>query len=228
MTQLEKELEYIKELTIDMMEMVKSQLEKSKKAVLEFNSDLAEEIVRSEMRVNAMELNIEKECENTIAIYQPVATDLRFILAAFKAVSEMERIGDHMDGIGKFLLDRTEPFDNEILKTVKIDKMFDAALNMLDEVLFSLNSQNSEVARKIFKKDKELNKLFRQSTQIISDELSKKESKGGDLIIIYNMTAKLERTGDLLTNIAEQVIFYLDAEIIKHKKKRKDYLKKNQ
>lgn len=218
---LDKELEKLKKLHIEMMELVKAQLDKSKNALLEFNVDLAEEINRNELKVNALELTIEKECENIMALFQPVATDLRLILALLRSVSDLERIGDHADNIAKIIPEKLNPFDHEILKVINAEKMFDFSLDMFDDVIFALSNNDTSKARKLFKKDKELNKIFRNSVQTIESQLTKTANNPADLLALYSILAKLERTGDLLTNVAEEIIFYLDAEVIKHKKKKK-------
>ena len=221
MSHIDNELDYLREMSIEMLELVKSQLEKSKTALIDFNIDLAEEIVRTELRVNALELNIDKECENIIALHQPVATDLRFILATLKSVSDIERIGDHADGIAKSIIDRKDPYKLELLKAIRIESMFDFTIEMFDDIITSLTNKDTEIARKVFKKDKELNEHFRSSKKIIGEELTRVPDSGITLLALFSVIAKLERTGDLLTNVGEEIIFYIDAEILKHKKKNK-------
>lgn len=220
---IDKELENLKELNVEMMLLTKSQLEKARQAIFEFNTDLAEEIIRVELRVNAEELNIEKECENIIALYQPVATDLRFMLAVIKSVSDLERIADHADAIAKMLLDRSEAFDKRTLEVIQLKEMFDKAFEMFDDVIDALTTHNTALARKVFKKDKDLDKIFKVAVKNIGAELSKADGhkKGLDLLSLYSVLAKIERTGDLLTNVGEEIVFYLDAEVLKHKKKNK-------
>jgi phosphate transport system protein len=226
MNHLDTELQYLRELSIEMMELTREQLQKSKLAVIDYNLDMAEEIIRTELRVNALELTIEKECENIIALFQPVATDLRFVLSVFKSVSELERIADHADGISKMLLERSGPFNAETLKLLRIEEIYNVALDMFDNVITSLATQDSDLARKVFKKDKEINKAFRSSTILIGQEIKKPDNEGSDLLMLYSFEAKLERTGDLLTNVAEEIIFYLEAEVLKHRKKNKKILKR--
>jgi len=221
MNNLVNELNYLREMSIEMMIMVKNQHEKAKNALVEFNLDLAEEIIRTEQRVNALELSIENKCENIIALFQPVATDLRFVLSIFKFVSELERIGDHADAIAKFLLDKTEPFDKEILKALKLEEMFNETNSMFEDVILAMNENNSAPARKVFKKDKDVNKHLRTAKKTIGDELSKFHPQSNELLTLYSAEVRLERVGDLLTNVAEEIIFYLEAEIMKHQNKKK-------
>ena len=101
MTHLEIELANLKTEVVNMWTMVRSQLAKSKEAVAANDRDLAHEIVQTEKRINALELKIDKDCENIIALFNPVAVDLRFVLANLKINSNLERIGDIAEGIAK-------------------------------------------------------------------------------------------------------------------------------
>src|SRR6201996_6578203 len=101
MTQLENELQEVKKEVINMWNLVQSQLEKSRTAMFNFDRDLAREIVLKEKRVNAFELKIDRDCENIFALHCPVAVDLRFLLAALKINTNLERIGDIAAGVAK-------------------------------------------------------------------------------------------------------------------------------
>jgi phosphate transport system protein len=222
MSHLIYELSYLNEIFIEMLELVKKQLEKSTFALINHDLDLAEEIVRTEQRVNASEINVEKECENIIALFQPVATDLRYVIAILKSVSELERIGDHAEFVANCILDKQEAFDAELMKLFSIEKIHALVIQMYDHVIEAFETKNSERARKVFKLDKEINKLYKQSIKDMKTELGNQNPKAPEILTIYAINARFERNGDLLTNIAEEIIFYIDAEMLKHKKKKKE------
>ncbi len=229
MTAIEKELENIKELTVGMMELVKEQLKRSCNALMQHDTRLASDILRYELRVNELELTIEKACEQVIALHQPVATELRFILAVFKAVSELERLADHVEGIARVLLDKEVPFNPETLAQLETEAMYSESEQMFDDIINSLNDQDTDLARTVFKRDKFLNKTFKRSTQNILEQLrdtSDGTTDSSELLRLFQVLYRLERIGDLLTNVAELIIFYLEAVVIKHKKKRKRVEKK--
>jgi len=221
MNHLSYELQYLRETFIEMIELVKSQFTKSITALLNNDTDLSEEILRAELRVNAFEINIEKECENIIALFQPVATDLRYVLAIMRSVSELERIGDHAEFAAKIVLDRHEPFEKEMISKYSVVEMYELIVDMYDNITEAFVSKNSETARKIFKKDKVVNKLYKQSVKLMKEELPSQNPRIADILNIYAINSRLERSGDLITNIAEEIIFYIDAEILKHNKKSK-------
>lgn len=227
MSQLNKELSYLKDIISEMMELVKTQFSHSKTAIIQFDTGLAESIIRSEARVNALELNIEKECENVIALYQPVATDLRLVLSVFKSVSDLERMGDHARYFAKALLDRTEPLNAHLIESLEISSYFDQLLLMFDDVIMALNKQDTTIARNVFKKDNVINKKFKGAVVQLNKEIGNSipENSKNDILLIYSILARLERTANLLTNIAEEIIFHVEAIVIKHNKQIKKELR---
>jgi phosphate transport system protein len=229
MNHLNYEIEYLKESFIELLELGRSQLLRAANCLSGSDLELAEEIMRTEKRVNSLELSIEKTCENIIALFQPVATDLRFVLAIFKSVSDIERIGDHADFIASMIKDRQEdPIPPEVLDAYQVQNLFTQVDAIYCDLISSFESTNTTLARKAFKKDKEINKLYRSLL------VNMKKSKGegvdsiNNLVDIYAIIARLERSSNLLTNIAEEIIFYIDAEILKHKKKKKKPVEKEQ
>ncbi|MDR1201237.1 MAG: phosphate transport system regulatory protein PhoU, partial [Tannerellaceae bacterium] len=105
MKHTEQELQSLKEEVSQMWKLVLSQLEKSKQAFLNSDIELAREIVSREKRVDAFELKIDSDCENYIALYSPVAIDLRLVLSLIKISSTLERIGDFAEGIARHVID---------------------------------------------------------------------------------------------------------------------------
>ena len=99
MTHLEQEINDLRKELLSMFLAVDNQLQKSEKALLEFDKDLAAEITNTEKRINSLELKIDRDCENILALYSPVAVDLRFVLSVYKINHELERIADIADGI---------------------------------------------------------------------------------------------------------------------------------
>src|ERR1017187_7894531 len=133
MTQLETELQFLKNEVINMWGLVRSQLVKAKTSMLNFDKDLAREVVLKERRVNGSELKIDRDCENIFALLTPVAVDLRFVLAVLKINSNLERIGDIAEGVAKYILSADKPFNPELLKMTETIAMYDEAINMLED-----------------------------------------------------------------------------------------------
>jgi len=203
----------------EMFELTSKQLRKAKEAILTNDVDLAEEVISIESRVNALDLRIVKNCERFIALHKPVAVDLRFVMAVLKINSELERIADHAYSICKIVIDSEINTSTEILETLQFEKMCDIAASMLGNVEDAFTEKDAKIARKIFKKDKKIDALDKASLELVGAEIKKNNDAITPSLIAFSIVKKLERIGDLIKNIAEETIYYLDAKILKHKDK---------
>lgn len=218
MKQLEKELESIKTELINMWELVSAQVSSSRDCLTEFDKDLAREIRVKEKRVNSTELNIDQDCENVFALYSPVAVDLRFLLSILKINSNLERVGDIADGIAKYIIDAEVCFKPELLNATHIMEMFEVGTNMLKITLLGFEREDTVLARSIFKMDEILDNINRNANVYIMDYLKKHPEDLNQALYALSIIRKLERVGDQVKNIAEEIIFYVEAKVIKHRK----------
>lgn len=218
MTQLENNLSSIKSATVEMIRLAKIQLSKSKQAFLEKDQDLAEEINLSEKHLNQIELQIDRDCENIFALHNPVASDLRLVIAILKVISDVERIGDHAHGISQYIENIESKFRKELIDQLRFEEMYDLALQMLDMLEEAFDQEDLELARKIFKLDKSLNEIKHASPDVISEYLLSNPKDTKQALFLFSSIRKLERVGDLAKNIAEQLIFYIEAKVVKHQK----------
>ena len=221
MTNLDQYRESLKQSGLEMFELCKKQTVKSKEAFLNHDIDLAEEVIHTENRVNALDLKIDRDCERFIALHTPVASDLRFVLALRKINFDLERVGDHAFGIARYIIEIDTPIDHKLLEKLRFVEMYESAISMLDDVTNAFIDDDAKKARKVFKKDKVLNKININSFKIISEEVKKDPNLIDQYLLLFSVIKKIERTGDLITNIAEDVIFYMEAEVLKHRKKKK-------
>jgi phosphate transport system protein len=223
MTHLEEELSSLKTEITEMWLMVISQLHKTKEALIQFDKDLAREVVATEKRVNAQELKIDRECENIIALFNPVAVDLRTVLAILKINNNLERSGDIAEGIAKYIIFADLPFDQELLNSTQILHMYEESSVILEDVLKSFETEDTKLARSIFRRDEVVDQINNQSTAIVADYIRHHPDRIEQGLYIISMIRKLERIGDHCKNIAEEIIFNLEAKVLKHKgKKRKE------
>ncbi len=220
MLNLEDHREILNQSGLEMFQLVRKQFIKSKEAFLNHDNDLAEEVLHTENRVNGMDLKLDRECERFIALHNPVASDLRFVLALRKINFDLERIGDHAYGISSYIVEVDTPVNKEVLAKLEFEEMYKAALSMLDDIRDAYQSGNAKKARKVFKKDKTLNKINLNSFGIISEEVRKDPNMIEQYLLLFSVIKKIERVGDLITNIGEEIIFYLEAEVLKHRKKK--------
>jgi len=220
MTHLDSELKQIKQQVIEMMTLVRNQLAKGKNAVLTFDKDLVHEINANEKRVNAMELSIDRAIENTLALYTPVAVDLRFVMASFKISADLERIGDNAVGIAKYINHVNEQLTAADLDKIKFVEMYENALLMLENVFEAFEKEDTKLAREVFVKDKVLNKINLNAASITIQFIQQSPDKINNYLYLLSIIRKLERVGDLAKNIAEELIFYIEAKVLKHHKKK--------
>lgn len=217
MTQLQLELKKLKTDITEMWKLVASQLHKAMHSLNTFDKDLSREVISNEQRVNSMELNIDRDCENIFALFNPVAVDLRFVLAILKINNNLERIGDIAEGISKFIILEKEPFDEPLLRKTRFLTMFKAAIQIVEDVLTSFNKEDTKLARGIFEQDEMLDEINAEANQIISDYIRDNPDKTEQALNVLSIIRRLERVGDQSTNIAEEIIFYLEAKVLKHK-----------
>lgn len=218
MTHLDTEIHHLREEIIEMHRMVRTQLVKCRSALLNYDRDLAKEIVTTEKRINALELKIDRDSENMLALFNPVAIDLRFILAVLKINSNLERIGDHAEGIARYVLDLNNPPQQEILNKYHVEEGFEAATSMIDDSLEALLNEDTSLARKVFLKDEALDHLNRNATNATIDLIQKNTPDPLHYINMLSIIRKLERVGDQTKNIAEEIIFFIEAKVLKHGK----------
>lgn len=220
MISLDQHKDTLNQSGIEMLELCRKQLEDTREAFFNHDSDLAEEVLHKENRVNALDLRIDRDCERFIALHNPVASDLRFVLALRKINFDLERIGDHAYGISNYIVDVDIPVDQKYLDALQVQEMFEAAISMYEDIAEAYVESSSKKSRKVFKKEKTLNKINMKSFKIIAEEVKKDPQSIEQLLLLFSVIKKLERIGDLITNIAEEIIFYREAEVIKHKKKK--------
>ncbi|MBC8052225.1 MAG: phosphate signaling complex protein PhoU [Sphingobacteriaceae bacterium] len=219
MTHLEEELQKLKVEMTEMAVLVTSQIEKSLTALAEGDKDLASEVIFNEKRVNAYELSIDKECENILALLNPFATDMRFVFATLKINSNFERIGDSAEGIAQYLLMAGECFDKDLIKVTRFSVMADTVNSMLQSISKAYATGDTKLARTIFNQDNILDEINKSATDIIADYLKSKSANVHQALYLLTIIRKLERVGDHITNIAEEIIFHMEAKILKHIKK---------
>lgn len=200
--------------------LVESQWEKGATAILNYDQDMAEEISSSENRINAQELKIDSDCENIIALHSPVAVDLRFILSSYKINHSLEHIADIAQSIAKYVADSDLAYNQEIINQTKVNEMLETFNSMMDCLIDAFENEDPKIARKVFKKDKVLNKINAEAHKIIVDNMNSYDN--GMLLFLLSSIRKIERAGDSLKKIGEEIIYHLEAKVLKHQKNKLD------
>lgn len=215
---IESELELLKKEINEMWTLVYNQIDRAGEAVLTMDKELAQQVIVRERRVNAFELKIDSDVEDVIALYNPVAVDLRFVLAMLKINTNLERLGDFAEGIARFVEKCTEPaLDSELLQALRMEEMYKQVLSMLERAKRALNEESIELATSVFAKDNVLDEINANVTPVLSEYLQKHPEAMLSCLNLVGVFRKLERAGDHITNIAEEVVFFIDAKVLKHR-----------
>jgi phosphate transport system protein len=216
MTHLENELSALKAELITMWILVQTQMNKTKEAMVQFDKDLAREVLIKEKRVNSYELSIDRSCENILALHNPVAVDLRFILASLKINTNLERIGDIAASIAKYVVESPVNFDINSLEKSRLLQMYDESVNILIDTRTAFEKEDTVLARSIFKRDDVLDQINEDAPGNIAAVIKGDINNINESLYILSIIRKLERVGDQCMNIAEEIIFYVEAKILKH------------
>ena len=210
---IESELVLLKKEIDEMWTLVYNQLDRAGDAVLTLDRELAQQVLVRERRVNAFELKIDSDVEDIIALYNPVAIDLRFVLAMLKINTNLERLGD----FARFALNCHEPaLDTELVKQLRLEEMIAQVLSMLELAKQALQEESQELATAVFAKDNMLDEINADATAILADYISRHPESALSCLNLVSVFRKLERSGDHITNIAEEIVFFIDAKVLKH------------
>jgi phosphate transport system protein len=199
-----------------MWTLVISQLEKTHDALMAFDKPLANDVIANEKRVNALELKIDRDCENIFALFNPVAIDLRFVLAVLKINNNLERTGDIAEGIAQYLVHANKPFDKLLVEKTEIISMYSESTGMLQDVLDSFQTEDTLLAHHTFIRDEKLDRINLQANSVVADYVRQFPANAEEALYILSAIRKLERIGDQCKNIAEEIIFYSEAKVMKH------------
>lgn len=214
---VENELQTIKQEVNDMWELVQKQFENARAAVLSGDRNLAAVVIGREKRVNSFELRIDSDIEDFIALYNPVAIDLRFSLAMLNITSNLERLGDYAEGIARFVVrNEMDAQAKELVSQMGLLKMYDMVLDMLSAVFKALKDHDIEAAKSVFGRDDAIDDINRDSLDRLTEYATAHPQSVRLCLEVSALFRKLERAGDHINNLAEQTVYYIDAEVLKH------------
>lgn len=211
----QREVERLKRSLLSLSAVVEDAVWVAVKSVEEGHAASAARVIDGDAQVDQMEVDIEEECLKILALYHPVAFDLRFIVAVLKMNNDLERIGDLAVNIAKRALALAE----RRLAGLPLDfhDMGAKAKSMLRRSLDALVNQDPDLAREIRKDDDEMDAMNRAMTERIKVEIRKRPENLDALLQLLNISRHLERIADQATNIAEDVIYLVQGQIVRHK-----------
>ncbi len=190
-------------------------LYKAMKSLEERDKALAEQIMKEDADIDQMEVEIEEDCLKVLALHQPVARDLRLIIAILKINNDLERVGD----LAVNIAERAAFLATKEKAEIPADfmKMSEISRDMLKKSLDALVTEDTALAHKVCGMDDAVDAINREMYILIQNEIKRDPSKMENLIHLLSVSRHLERVADLATNIAEDVIYMIDGEIVRHK-----------
>jgi len=211
---LERDLDNLSKELLTMGSMVEAATNKAFLAVSQRRQDVAQEVVEGDDEINTKENRIEEECLKILALYQPVATDLRFIITALKVNNDLERMGDLAVNIAERAMRLVELDPMPLPES--LSKLLSIVQGMVRDSLNSLVTMDAKLARKVCRSDDAVDDINRHMYDEMQELMKKDPAAVERAINTLSVSRHLERIADLATNIAEDVIFLVEGEIVRH------------
>lgn len=211
---LQQEIDKLKRRLLALSAEVENDVRMAVRAVEDREETLAETVLRRETQINATEVEIEEECLKILALYQPVAADLRYIIAVLKINQDLERIGDlavHIAERGLFLCQQPR-----IDIQFRLGTMADKTQAMLKKVLDAFVNLDEAAARAVCIADEEVDAIHRDIFQQVKTAVTGDVQLFEPLLQILHISRHLERIADHATNIAEDLIYLIEGRIVRH------------
>lgn len=213
---LQRELEKIKKTILTLGAVVEERVRMAAKAIDDRDAELARKIIMADVEIDEMEVELEEECLKILALHQPVAVDLRFLAAVIKINNELESVADQAVNIAQRV--------KTIAKQGTLDLVFDysamavKAQRMLKMSLDALVNQDLDLAFKVLLMDDEVDQMRDEAYRQIKSAMKENPDRLDFLINLLLISRHLERLADHTTNIAEEVIYLIEGEIVRHGK----------
>jgi phosphate transport system protein len=214
---LKQELERLEKHLLTLTAVVEENVQQAVRALATRDVALAQAVVAGDEQVNRMEVDLEEECLKVLALHQPVAHDLRLIVAVMKINNDLERIADNAVSISQRAISAAA-FPRQAKQDLALELMSEKALDMLGKSLDALVNADLDLARKIIALDEEVDVLHAKNYDLFKDQIRREPESVDFLVHFLVVSRNLERIADLATNIAEDVIYLNEGNIIRHKK----------
>ncbi len=211
---LQREIEKLKKRILSIGGMVEDRLQKAIRAIDVKDVGVANNIIKTDFEIDEAEVEIEEECLKLLALYQPVAIDLRFIIASLKINNDLERIGDEAVNIAQRILILSKTEHNLVHFTY--NEMAERSGFMMRKSIDSFVKLDLDLAFKVIKMDDEVDEMDYQIYNTVMDNIRHNPEHVEYLTNFLFISRHLERIADHATNIAEEVVYLIEGEIIRH------------
>jgi phosphate transport system protein len=213
---LHRELDKLRNRVLSLGAMVEERVRMAAKAVECRNAEIAEKIIKSDYEIDEEEVEIEEECLKILALYQPVAVDLRLLIAIIKINNDLERIGDQAKNIAQRvrIISKRDPIAIDLKYNVMAEKV-EAMLRMSLDALVKMDA---EAAIRVCALDDKVDEIKNRAYDGVKQVIKEHPERVAYLINLLLISRHLERIGDHATNIAEEVLYLVEGEIVRHGK----------
>jgi phosphate transport system protein len=214
MNHLERELDKLKRKILALGALVENNLRVAFQAIEQRDRDKARKVIVGDFEIDQQEIEVEEECLKLLALYQPVAGDLRFLVAVIKINSELERIGDLASNIGERAMALIDEHPIPVPEGFAV--MSDRTGSILEKVLDALVRQDVHAARQVLAADDEIDMLYQGLIEDLKHIIRTDPEHLDAIVLMFSVARYLERLADHATNIAEDVIYMVEGEISRH------------
>jgi len=212
---LVRDMEVLKHQLLDTAALVESSIHKSIVALLERNQDVANEVIHQDERIDEKEVRVEEECLKILALHQPVAADLRYIIAFLKVNNDIERMGDQAVNIAQYAASLSKKKPLEVAYDFAVQAEF--VQEMVRKSLDSLTNMDSALAREVLLMDDRVDDSHREAFEIIQKVMREDSDNVERGVYLLSCSKQLERIADLATNIAEDIIYMVEGDVVRHR-----------
>lgn len=209
-----RSIEKLKERIVNLSTRVEEDLHKAVSALLNRDSDLAQQVIDMDEKIDAMEVDIEEECLKILALHQPVARDLRFLISVLKINNDIERIGDLSVNIAETALDLN--LKRKVEPPFDLSRMVDLVKGMLKKSLDALLKENADLAKEVLSADEEVDEIHKNAYPVVAKHILEDPEVADSYIRMLSVSRYLERVADYATNIAEDVVYMVKGNIVRH------------
>jgi phosphate transport system protein len=210
-----REIDNLKKTILKMGTLAEDRLRRACALLETSDEDLAQALIREDWEIDDMEIRVEEECLKILALHQPVARDLRLIVMIIKINNELERIADIAVNIAKRVATINKERTPDFVFTFDYQPMAAKVLEMVKASLDALVTEDPVLARTIFLMDDEVNSLRDAAYKTVVEEIGHRGDNAACLINVYLIARHLERVGDRAINIAEEIIYLVEGEIVR-------------